>query len=211
MEAKSLLILTLLLLISSPLHAAVVYTDVTPDRHVYAEVQFDDIQGTYWDGNGDEFNIDLDGDGVLDLWLCHTYPFFSAGGNPQWGDGQTQLGGLNGARCAATSDSEWAAPTLFGYGDVIGPACSFPDPPMLEPFFHGSFPDNHYLGVRFDIGGQTHYGWACMSSGYNESVIVHGYAYESEPGQPIATPEPATLSLMILGFGVLAIRRRKRH
>jgi hypothetical protein len=47
-----------------------------------------------------------------------------------------------------------------------------------------------YLGVKFNISGQTHYGWirlttaACIGGG-RLSARITGYAYNTEPDQPI--------------------------
>jgi len=71
---------------------------------------------------------------------------------------------------------------------------------------------NRYLGVKFAINGEIHYGWARMnaSAGYAQ---LTGYAYETIPNKPIpaglfptarqqssATPHsPATLGMLAMG------------
>ncbi len=94
-----------------------------------------------------------------------------------------------------------------------------------ETSFKGQWGRAHdkYLGLRFDIDGQVHYGWAEFNvEGYAfelEATLL-GYAYDTVPNQAIeagqttsasyATPEPATLGLLALGFlGLAAWRRRK--
>ncbi|HEV2378426.1 MAG TPA: hypothetical protein VG206_01370 [Terriglobia bacterium] len=88
---------------------------------------------------------------------------------------------------------------------------------------------NGYLGVRFDISGQTHYGWirlttgACIGGGRLDAIIT-GYAYNTEPGQPIfagegapgaeastVRPESGTLGQLALGSLGLALGRRREH
>lgn len=47
---------------------------------------------------------------------------------------------------------------------------------------------NHYLGLKFEVDGQTHYGWARMSvhvQGLSMRADITGYAYETVPGQRI--------------------------
>jgi hypothetical protein len=48
---------------------------------------------------------------------------------------------------------------------------------------------NRYLGLRFVIAGQIHFGWARLSAtckvGSKMSGILTGYAYESTPDKPI--------------------------
>ena len=46
----------------------------------------------------------------------------------------------------------------------------------------------HYLGFKFKINGETHYGWARVTTqGFNcnPSAILTGYAYETVPNRPI--------------------------
>lgn len=50
---------------------------------------------------------------------------------------------------------------------------------------------NRYLGLKFVVNGETHYGWARLSVGCSEDVTViaelTGYAYETVANQPILT------------------------
>jgi hypothetical protein len=53
---------------------------------------------------------------------------------------------------------------------------------------------NRYLGLKFSINGQTHYGWArlnvsCITMYDNHQVsgVLTGYAYETVPNRPIIT------------------------
>jgi hypothetical protein len=42
-----------------------------------------------------------------------------------------------------------------------------------------------YLGLMFQISGQTYYGWASLTVVGGGSATLTGYAYESTPGMPI--------------------------
>jgi hypothetical protein len=90
---------------------------------------------------------------------------------------------------------------------------------------------SRYLGVKFDIKGKTHYGWARFNVTVQKTKIVPvltGYAFETIPGKAIIagatkgpddgeptasfnthTPEPATLAKLALGAPTLAIWRRE--
>jgi hypothetical protein len=51
---------------------------------------------------------------------------------------------------------------------------------------------NHFLGVRFVIDGTVHYGWIRMTVGSSSRPLwatITGYAYETEPDQPIKAGE----------------------
>ena len=91
---------------------------------------------------------------------------------------------------------------------------------------------NRYLGLRFSINGQIHYGWARLSSKLGlvpcqVTLVLTGYAYETVPNKSIETgkisgPEDAEgaavtpdtkavsrLGMLALGASGLAIWRRE--
>jgi hypothetical protein len=82
---------------------------------------------------------------------------------------------------------------------------------------------NQYLGVRFLINGETHYGWIRMTvyTSVNEvSTTVTGYAYNTVPNQSlkagegteqprVASTRPASLGLLALGSTGLLLWRKK--
>lgn len=56
------------------------------------------------------------------------------------------------------------------------------------PYSYGNWvgATEKFLGVRFDIGGNTHYGWVRLSvSASGDEFTVLDYAYEATPGEPI--------------------------
>jgi hypothetical protein len=89
-----------------------------------------------------------------------------------------------------------------------------------------------FLGLKFVVNGQTHYGWVHVSAGANnlDTPVINGYAYETVPNQPILTGErngpavqmqgsmlplpeeqPASLGLLARGADGLAIWRRSEE
>jgi hypothetical protein len=83
----------------------------------------------------------------------------------------------------------------------------------------GGAPGNTgFMGIRFTISGNEHFGWVRMTvvpqgSAQARSFILHEAAYESVPNANIkmgAVPEPSSLGLLALGSaGILAHRRRR--
>jgi len=54
---------------------------------------------------------------------------------------------------------------------------------------------NRYLGVKFEIGANTHYGWVFMSiDSDNDEITIHSFAYETTPNTGISTPLPVELT-----------------
>jgi hypothetical protein len=103
----------------------------------------------------------------------------------------------------------------------------FQDQDFQTPHTYGKWIDlnNRYLGLKFKIGKETHFGWARLSV-HNKagdiSAVLTGYAYETAPGKPIiagqtavtasgstkgevAGPQPASLGALALGA---RLRRR---
>jgi len=90
-------------------------------------------------------------------------------------------------------------------GDQIGPSQTFPQskgtmafysvgcpgggpigPPPPPPVSSGGNWLNSagYLGLSFQVDGQTYYGWAYLTVGEDTATLT-GYAYENTPGTPI--------------------------
>ena len=73
------------------------------------------------------------------------------------------------------------------YGDVV-----YRNPPHTVWFGQwgngGKGLKDRYLGIKFTINGQFHYGWARISttvSGHRPTSLLTGYAYETVPNKPI--------------------------
>jgi hypothetical protein len=69
---------------------------------------------------------------------------------------------------------------------------------------------NRYLGLKFQIAGQTHYGWARLSvrgGWYDINAALTGYAYETIPNKPIITGKtkgPGVITVQPARLGHLA-------
>lgn len=72
-----------------------------------------------------------------------------------------------------------------------------------------------YLGLEFEVGSQTDYGWAEITVNGNYTITLDSVGYD-DSGNPVLagaaapTPEPNSLLLMVLGAAGLAAYRRKR-
>ena len=69
-----------------------------------------------------------------------------------------------------------------------------------------------YLGMEFLIDGQVHYGWMDLDNYNWNQTEIRGWAYETEPGKPIlagSVPEPSTLLLVCATLGSCLFFRRR--
>jgi hypothetical protein len=192
------------------------------------------------------FNLDLNNDGIADFgFYFYTYgprkPIAppplgyhqdnlvlepSKAGNEAW-----SITSSKGAICAA------ALPPAA----KVGPSGAFQPYPVLLAGSGGTAYSNvlrcdfegkargAFLGLKFLINGETHYGWAHVSAVYHNRARLDGYAYETVPNQPILTgktngpgketsqsipqiqppvPAFASLGLLARGSSALAIWRK---
>ncbi len=89
------------------------------------------------------------------------------------------------------------------------------DPTDLTGGFIGA--TDKYMGLRFPINGETHYGWARLGVDPEDlSITLYEWAYESEPDTAILTPattnvpEPSTLAGLVIGAASLLAYRAAR-
>jgi hypothetical protein len=181
-------------------------------------------------GVDDDVPIDLNGDAFVDYTFRNATFFL---GDPTLTNRYLEIGG--GANGVVGTSSTFQFATALAAGVPL---------PGVESFLNGSlklgrvFEDgtsdgsfvgltNGYLGLRFDIAGQLHFGWARVSvSGSTDinnalTATLHDWAYEGAAGAPIlvgqidaaptAVPEPGTLSLLALGASGLAAYRRRKN
>jgi hypothetical protein len=134
------------------------------------------------------YTIDLNHDGIADL-LIRQQPYFHEGQvlSAVPANGNAVVEGLLG----------WAA--AMSPGSVIGSSKAFfsrkASMAILTKFgyYYASWAPNtidHYLGIKFLINGETHYGWARMTAQIHLQTRqiyskLTGYAYQIQPNTPI--------------------------
>lgn len=129
--------------------------------------------------------------------------------------------GLNN-RFAVSSSQNGAnsSAARLALGKTIGPGLNFANffsslaSNRETPAGHWNALGTGYLGLTFDIGPQTDYGWAEITVNSNYTITLDGMAYDSS-GSSISAgageaPEPNSLLLMALGAAGLGAYRRKR-
>ncbi|HVI07065.1 MAG TPA: hypothetical protein VND65_02100 [Candidatus Binatia bacterium] len=136
------------------------------------------------------YSLDLNGDGVTDFFISavghesidtsgFTSKIFA---RAVQGNGAVGYGG----RAAALAAGQNIGSSRKFQGEFMATLHTFIG---TELSFHGAWANvkNRYLGLQFQIDGETHYGWARLSVGGAEplSARLTGYAYETSPNTPI--------------------------
>jgi hypothetical protein len=169
-------------------------------------------QPTYYGPVDGSHSFDLDGDGITDYVLAFDISgarFGPLGNNSVIVDGGNLVAAINQGESISPSPPAyyWLNATA-----VLGGQAVFDG----EYFYAGNFSRRDaFIGLRFQYGGATHYGWMEVNNDPNiASGQVLGWAYETRPDTPIlagAVPEPSTWALLSAG-GILfwLVGRRKR-
>jgi hypothetical protein len=215
-----------LLALASPAEAKIVYT------HAHQVI-----------GPNHSYNVDLNHDKITDFTIvnhvsaCTDFCFFElrqypAGGNSAVGYtvGSGQFLGSDlkpGARIGPRSP--------FKKGDAALLVARSNVYTSNKTMVYGPWANvkDRYLGLKFQIKGKTHFGWARLNVKISKTTItatLTGYAYETIPNKPIIAgktkgsdnarvesnaalnvpaPQPATLTLLALGSPGLSIWRRE--
>lgn len=119
-----------------------------------------------------------------------------------------------GVSIGSTSPIQFFNSTGVPYGIPYG-NLTLNAPPLGGPFLNNG---PGYLGLTFQDGGNTYYGWARVEVDYSNPdgpITLFEYAYENTPSGSIdagAVPEPSTLGLLAAGaVGLSALRRSRRR
>lgn len=132
------------------------------------------------------------------------------------GAGYAEISGLSGTAILWDQSVVYAAAPL-SLGDTLNASGTFNSYADFSLFLNAGV---NYLGLRFDLEGQSHYGWVAFdfsTTNYSDGIALYG-AWEDLPNTgltitPQAVPEPAETALaggLLIGLGALIHRRRRR-
>jgi hypothetical protein len=188
-------------------------------------------------GRDQTIAIDLNHDGITDFTIRNIFTSTRSGGE----EARLYVQFKQGAGVIYVGSSS-AAP--LNKGAPIGPPNKFSHQgfeAMADQFYFldgGTYSfgrwinvSNRYLGLRFRINGQVHFGWARLSTKcghFQIAAVLTGYAYETQANTPIASGDEgngnnavmespmsptetevrASLAVLALGSDGLAIWRR---
>ena len=190
-NVKSYSALAVGLIAANAVQAQIVYTDVDPDMVVHGNFEAADWHdATAWA----RYQIDLDDDGNTDYTMRILSGIQHGVGNlDPAGDNQYVNNPANpfatpiekGVEIGAASQ-EWKGLLVYPNGyNYLGTTTTFGK--TLEQGGGGfTGKTDKYVGLKFKIGSQTHYGWARLDT-RNDSrqYTLKDFAYESTPDKSI--------------------------
>jgi hypothetical protein len=175
-----------------------------------------------------DLNNDGAGDFILNDYLKKSYGASSGSAWRLWADGRTASNGIQGisknGKFFASALKKGAPIGSGGNFASFAPMQSRVDPYGF-PYSYGNFRDvtNRFLGVRFLIKGEVHYGWIGFRKVDNFTAKLVGWAYEAQANtairagdkgeeEPVSVrvPEPASLELLAAGNVAMVDWRRRR-
>jgi len=166
----------------------IVYTDVDPDEVIEL---------------GGSFNVDLNGDGIGDF---NPQVFDAAGGAGAvifpTSSGSNANQGSNGNGFVGVTAGAYEYPSNLSAGALINEDANFiTDARGDLNFYSCSFTNSQFcdgtvdgfLGVSFELDGNTHYGWIRVDVGASGTPItVKDFAFNATPDTAIAAGEQNT-------------------
>ena len=132
------------------------------------------------------------------------------------------ISGLAAGNAIAGNQSESFKAANLQASNIVGPDASFGQQAKVNgPVADWGLNDSGFLGLRFMIGADTHYGWAKIETDSVGNIIVNGLGYESNPDTPAHVEDPSqapsvpdqgsTLALLAIGAaGLVAFRGCQR-
>ena len=183
-------------------------------------------------------NIDINNDGITDFMLHNQRYSFSTGPLASYGalivSGSVRVVGKQQHASAFPANVQIGPGNQFTVGSLVPELefCSLQRTGTIVDKGYWTNAKNKYLALKFQLNGQSHFGWLRLSLEQTEckiTAVLTGYAYETVVNKPIITgktkgPEELTeligpnspamapsLGLLAQGANGLAIWRREEE
>ncbi len=163
------------------INAQIIYTDIEPDF----------ISTTI----GDFYNLDLNNDGIVDFSLesSNLWPYILQ--NPNGVNAIAAVGGpFDDYLIPLSENTVIASPgDYFGTSGLLPVGICDDLPTYCVYDWEGAI--DKYLGLRFLINGQTHFGWARLDVINDAQWVIKDYAYQASPNTVILSGQMPSLGL----------------
>jgi hypothetical protein len=177
-----------------------------------AQIIYTDIPDTTLVNDNEFFDIDFNNDGSPEFNLTLNTFFSSRGVGSLFFNGQINILGINPRNGNVVIDSN-SYPAGFNFNDLISLGSNSFSSGNRAVVFHTFISSNYnsglyqnsksngnflgvekYLGVRFTIGSNQHYGWIRLDvSTRVDSVTIKDFAYDSTANAPILAGDRGAL------------------
>jgi len=111
---------------------------------------------------------------------------------------------------AGTNAARLSPSALVGPNQLFGFNPAYPSLGNYANLGNWAVGQTGFAGIRFDIGGAPHYGWAEVSKPADKQMTLHAFGYNDTPGADSHVPEPNSILLLAAGAAGLRSWRRKR-
>lgn len=196
------------LLAATVSQAAIIYTDLDPDENVTV-------------AGGETYELDLDADGNPDFLFStavnSSSSWYAVVARGQWSNSSGSYGNSKNDFVGYSQgpSSDWMYVSAVPMSNAIDSSASFLEgtgrsdmwlPSLWKGQLYGDWNNrtDNFIGVRFDISGDTHYGWIRASSIADRNsgeveLTIHDYAYNDVADEEIFTGEGG------LSFGIYEV------
>jgi len=171
---------------------------------------------------GDMYDLDMDGDDVMDFHF-RAGLIISSTSSSIWSFASA-FGFYSGSIGGSSNQIIGYAGDFYYYGSAldagveVGPKASWLNFPsysnsavLASNFYgdtYGNFPGQgeKYLGVKFKVGENLHYGWIRLEADINDAhITIMDYAYENVPDGPIETGQMESVSVATIGSDLIQV------
>ena len=172
------------LVLGTKVSAQINYTDINPDI-VLVEGQSYNI-----DFNGADNDFRLEAAGTGTTYNRVMINALQTSGNSWIGGGSYNHADVLNLNEPVNTAAGWTNGGSYNTGKLADYNFGYSKCPWIGV-------DEKYLGVRFKIGTETHYGWIrCSVSDKADTLVIHDYAYEETPDQQILAGDTGTATLI---------------
>ena len=188
--------------------AGIIYTDVNPDAVLNTDGATFEID--FGGLSSNQFRITLVLGATYNDYKTNVLKLYKQSEDASWRTMSFRPMALNYNQQVNTGTAKWL--------NTLGTMAYLRTNPMAVTRLSGGYfwnTTDKYLGLKFKIGTNTHYGWAhVMAPGADVVLaVITGYAYNDTPDGNIAAgdiPEAGSLALLALGAAGLTAWRKKR-
>lgn len=111
---------------------------------------------------------------------------------------------------AGTNVARLGRSALIDGNQLFGANLAYPSTGNYGNLGNWAVDQRGFAGIRFDLDGSTHYGWADVSHPADRQITLHAFGYNDTAGAASHVPEPSSILLLAAGAAGLGFWRLRR-